>query len=250
VDDSEVGRFASTDGAARYRVLVAVTDDQRNRANKLVRQRYALSGYARLVDPLVEGRPPCRSIVLLVEASNGRPLATATVLDDSPSGLPCDEIYRREIDELRRAGRRLTEVVRLAADARSADSQLVLLQLMAFVYVGAAMAFGATDAVIEVNPRHVVYYRRMLSFEPIGPERPCPRVGGAPAVLLRARDFRSLEAGPVMAKHKTAYAQLTLVQMTSAAEVMRRYLDRSHTDAHELDDDVWGEILRDGVLAY
>ena len=41
------------------------------------------------------------------------------------------------------------------------------------------------DFVIEVNPRHVNYYRRLLCFEVLGQERPCPRVQGAPAVLLR-----------------------------------------------------------------
>ena len=39
--------------------------------------------------------------------------------------------------------------------------------------------------VIEVNPRHVRYYERMLGFEVIGPERMNPRVE-APAVLLRS----------------------------------------------------------------
>ena len=37
---------------------------------------------------------------------------------------------------------------------------------------------------IEVNPRHVAFYRRMLGFADFGGERPCSRVG-APAVLLR-----------------------------------------------------------------
>lgn len=37
---------------------------------------------------------------------------------------------------------------------------------------------------IEVNPRHVEFYRRMLGFEMFGAERLCNRVN-APAVLLR-----------------------------------------------------------------
>ena len=40
------------------------------------------------------------------------------------------------------------------------------------------------DVFIEVNPRHVSFYRRALCFTVAGPERICPRVG-APAVLLR-----------------------------------------------------------------
>lgn len=39
-----------------------------------------------------------------------------------------------------------------------------------------------TDFVIEVNPRHELFYKRMLGFNRIGEERMCPRVG-APAIL-------------------------------------------------------------------
>jgi hypothetical protein len=36
---------------------------------------------------------------------------------------------------------------------------------------------------IEVNPRHVAFYKRMLNFSPAGDCKICPRVD-APAVLL------------------------------------------------------------------
>ena len=42
----------------------------------------------------------------------------------------------------------------------------------------------ATDFLIEVNPRHMLFYQRMLGFELFGEEKICPRVN-APAVLLR-----------------------------------------------------------------
>ena len=41
----------------------------------------------------------------------------------------------------------------------------------------------ASDLVMEVNPRHVSYYLRMLGCKVAGAETICPRVG-APAVLL------------------------------------------------------------------
>jgi hypothetical protein len=60
-----------------------------------------------------------------------------------------------------------------------------LVRLFNFIYIFARRVKGFDDFVIEVNPSHVNYYRRMLSFDQAGPERPCPRVKGAPAVLLR-----------------------------------------------------------------
>ena len=51
-------------------------------------------------------------------------------------------------------------------------------------YLYARVVHCCSDYVIEVNPRHVMFYQRMLGFEGVGAERPCTRVG-APAVLLR-----------------------------------------------------------------
>ena len=53
-------------------------------------------------------------------------------------------------------------------------------------YMYARRLHRCTDILIEVNPRHVRFYRSMLGFEVLGPERTCPRVN-APAVLLRLR---------------------------------------------------------------
>jgi hypothetical protein len=59
----------------------------------------------------------------------------------------------------------------------------VLAGLFHTAYLFAAALHDYTFAVIEVNPRHVGFYRRALAFEPIGPERMNLRVQ-APSVLL------------------------------------------------------------------
>ena len=61
---------------------------------------------------------------------------------------------------------------------------MLLVRLFNFIYIFALRVRRFDDFVIEVNPRHVNYYKRMLLFEQIGTERPCPRVQGAPATLL------------------------------------------------------------------
>jgi hypothetical protein len=50
---------------------------------------------------------------------------------------------------------------------------------------------GVTDVVVEVNPRHVGFYRRAFGFQPMSDVRTCERVN-APAVLLRL-DVAELE---------------------------------------------------------
>jgi hypothetical protein len=126
------------------------------------------------------------TFTLLAEDASGRAAATISlVFDSSSAGLPCDEIYADKLDDLRASGCMLSEVTRLAIDQEHAHSRALLVNLFILCSVFARRVMSYTDFVIEVNPRHTAFYRRMLSFEPAGPERPCPRVQDAPAVLLR-----------------------------------------------------------------
>jgi hypothetical protein len=96
--------------------------------------------------------------------------------------LPADENFRHELDRLRQQGRRLCEPSRLAIEQGA--SRRVFAGLIHISYIYAHAIHGYTDYVIEVNPRHVMFYRRMLGFVGCGTQRNCSRVN-APAVLLR-----------------------------------------------------------------
>lgn len=174
--------------ASKYRILVASDRPTRERAYALAHQIYKECGYAP-----EEGRGLCvapydaqaDTFTLLVEDERGRDVATVTLVFDAPGGLPCDEIFSAELQPLRGSGRRLIEVTRLAMLRELAGSKHLLLQLFNLIYIYAGQVKRRNDFVIEVNPRHVAFYQRLLKFEQLGPERPCSRVRGAPAVLLR-----------------------------------------------------------------
>lgn len=180
-------RFRDASGV-RFGIFVARDRESLGRANELVRRMYAQRGY-------VSERPsawerattpnPAKTITLLAEDASGRAAGTVTLAFDGPDGLPSDEIYGPELDALRAKGRCLTEVTRLAIHDRHARSKGLLLQLLNFISIYARRFRQDTDFVVSVNPRHAAFYRRLLDFEPAGPERPCPRVRNAPAVLLR-----------------------------------------------------------------
>jgi hypothetical protein len=80
------------------------------------------------------------------------------------------------------SSRPLCEPSRLAIDKNV--TKRVFAAMIHISYLYAHRIHGYTDYVIEVNPRHVMFYKRMLGFADFGAERPCSRVG-APAVLLR-----------------------------------------------------------------
>ena len=69
-----------------------------------------------------------------------------------------------EVDALRQNKRQLCEFTRLALESEEQPSKSVLARLFHTAYVHAHHRRGAEQMVIEVNPRHVAFYRRMLGL--------------------------------------------------------------------------------------
>jgi hypothetical protein len=169
-----------------FKIRVARRPIARRDARTLIQRKYAGRGYA---IPLIAQRP---RVLTFIAYDEGRIVGTVGLGSDSPGGLAADELYHAEIDRLRADGCRVCEFTRLAVD-RTAASKSVLAGLFHTAYLYASKICGYTHAVIEVNPRHVVFYGKELNFDPIGPERMNSRVN-APAVLLCA-SFATIAAG-------------------------------------------------------
>ena len=165
--DTEVGAF---------KIRLAGSPESRRDAVFLVQQRYASRGYRTSATQLNS------SVCTFAAYADAHLAGTMSLRLDSAEGLTADLLFREEIDKLRREGRRVCEFTRLAVDV-SHGSRPVLAGLFHTVYLYAQTIHDFKYVVIEVNPRHVGYYRRSLGFEVIGAERHNPRVN-APAVLL------------------------------------------------------------------
>ncbi|WP_342116955.1 N-acyl amino acid synthase FeeM domain-containing protein [Pseudoduganella sp. OTU4001] len=162
----------------QFHIRLANSAGQREAASLLLQKMYGWRGYE--VDPAAPHLP---NRITLAADSQGETVGTMSLcLDDPAIGLPADENFGDILGELRAQGRRLCEPARLAID-RNVNMR-VFAALIHISYVYAHNLHGCTDYVIEVNPRHVMFYQRMLGFRELAPERHCNRVG-APAVLLR-----------------------------------------------------------------
>ena len=164
-------------GRQEFKVRLATTDDRRKSASLLIEKMYSWRGY----DADALGQDPNK--ITLVAYQEDKVVGTLTLGLDSPGGMVVDQLYKREADQLRAAGRKPCDITRLAID-QEIKSKSVLAALFHLSFIYGHSIHGATDFLIEVNPRHVVFYQRMLGFEPFGEEKVCPRVN-APAVLLR-----------------------------------------------------------------
>jgi len=178
--------------AVTLRATVAESADQIEAAMHLIRRRYAWRGYdmpEQEESSVREAFSPDSSQVVFVATSGHATIGTITLGLDRPSGLLAENSYGEEIEQYRSAGRNVCEVTRLAV-AEEAESKPVLAALFSLTWAAASVN-NVTDMFVEVNPRHVVFYRRILGFEVAADERFCDRVG-APSVLLRV-DMDDLE---------------------------------------------------------
>jgi hypothetical protein len=177
IDQSQVESEETTRVSRQeFKVRLATTEDRRKSASLLIEKMYSWRGYetdALNADP---------NKITLVAHHDSTVAGTVTLGLDSPKGLVVDELYKEEVDALRVQGRKIAELTKLAVDESSA-SKSVLAALFHIAFIYAFHIHKYTDFVIEVNPRHALFYKRMLGFNLLGNERLCPRVG-APAVLL------------------------------------------------------------------
>jgi hypothetical protein len=103
------------------------------------------------------------------------------VLDNALLGLPMESIYPTEIDELRAAGRRLVEVTGLADDGLNTREFIPVFVALMRLMTQYCLSQAADAMVIAINPRHRIFYRRVLGFVPLGPCRAYPAVQNHPA---------------------------------------------------------------------
>lgn len=162
----------------KFKIRLASSDSRRRTASMLIEKRYAARGYT--AGTLNEDPRRITVLVFMEEKIVG----TTTLGLDGPAGLMADSIYKDEIDSLRAEGRSVCELTKLAIDDEYVDSKHIVAALFHLCKIYGQSLQHATDFVIEINPRHAAFYKKLLGFESFGSERVCPRVN-APAVLLR-----------------------------------------------------------------
>jgi hypothetical protein len=165
-------------------VKFASTESEWEQAFALAAARYSASGYESPGANRLRFAPhhALPDTVTLVAKHEGEVAATLSiVMDNRFLGLPMEETYPDEIAGLRREGRRLAETTTLAdAELGMREFRQVFVTLIKL-----GMQYhrnqGGDTPVIAVNPRHRLFYTKMLSFQPLGPCRSYAAVQDAPA---------------------------------------------------------------------
>ncbi len=162
-----------------YTIRAADSEGHRSSANILVNRMYAWRGYHSTQQPVPVKNP---NRITLIASDHDTTVGTVSVGFDNAEGLLVDELFGKEANQMRRDRTVLCEFIKLAIDS-SVRSKAVLASLFHVAFIYAHEVKGCDRILIEVNPRHVRYYERMLGFEVKSEQRLNPRVN-APAVLL------------------------------------------------------------------
>ncbi|MFZ5426144.1 MAG: N-acyl amino acid synthase FeeM domain-containing protein [Thermodesulfobacteriota bacterium] len=186
-------------------IKIAETLDEYTQAFRVLHDEYHASGYLKHPNPagLSFGlHHLLPKTCVFVFKSYLTVLSTISYIPDSDMfGLPMDELYKPEIDALRDAGRKVVEIGSLATQRhRRWQNLMMFLAKAVFRY---AMATGADDLCIMVNPKHVRFYGSIFLFQPFGEERHYQKVD-APAVALRV-DMHSIEPSLLQAYGSTDF---------------------------------------------
>lgn len=142
-------------------------------------------------------------------------LATLTLVEDSPFGVPMDKIYKDELDEMRHQKTTFGEVTMLATntallqhpetDFKSSDQMIVLLYLFRELFSHVRNALCLSSLVACFHPRHEMFYQA-IKFAPLGSLKPYGSVHDNPAVAYRLNvaDLDQLSGG--LEKYMSAQA--------------------------------------------
>ena len=186
-------------------VVIAETRDELEQAFSLVYREYINLGY--ITEPnssqiylTIHHMLPETAVFIF--KSYLKVISTLTqIFDGDVFGLPMDALYHDELNALRDENRKIVEISALVTPSEIRWRNI-------FMYLYRAIYWHAVyknvdDLCIMVNPKHVKFYKSILFFEDLGPERHYPKVG-APAVALR------LDLGNFRVKLRKEYGALDL----------------------------------------
>lgn len=197
--DLSAGRRRGGNSASIWKRLqfrIAGGPAERLAALRLVHQRYSSS---KLIEPCqlklrVTPQHLLPTTTIFVGIADKSVFCTISLIRDSEHGLPLDTIYAPEVQRLRKQGRQIAEVSSLAfAECGTPGSFRKAFVQLTRIMAQFARHHGVTSLLMATNPRHQMYYQRLMGFRRIGGVKSYPSVSNHPAVACLL-DFDEADA--------------------------------------------------------
>ena len=164
---------------------------------RLVHDAYVERGY---IEPRSDGQlvlyPHLDHIpetTVLIAEQDGQIVGTNSLTVDSPRGLPSDEDFKKECDNIRAERRKLAGSWRLCTRTGFRDERSIVMELIART-VQMTLENKIETCVFTVHPRHARVYEKLLNMQTVvRREQTVKGLQNAPAVFMRC-DYENLPA--------------------------------------------------------
>lgn len=169
----------------------------------------------------------------MVARVSGAISGTATVVRNSPAGLPCSRIYGNIIRDLTTKGRTVVEGTMLSCeDSGKVAANQISMEIIAAA-IGYALETGVDDFLLVVNPRHMRFWTEVVGLDLIGEERSCSHVQGKPGFLIRL-DIAAIRKGTM--EYTAGFQKFISPYIYSADELTKKgFLDDNYLAAQDLE---------------
>jgi len=208
-------------------IRVVRTREELEKAYALVYKEYLKKGFTKeepygLRFSFYNALPETTTLIAIKD--NSEVIATATIILDSPLGLPMDGVFQAELELLRGEGKNLCEITMLAVDSEffkhnfrdlpfSVSLYIFSFLKVVFDYVQDVLAFDTMCA--AVHPHRKAIFDHLL-FKDLGNEKPYENANCAPAIA-KYLDLYTVEEG-FSKPGKERLARIFLHQRTNPAQ--------------------------------
>ena len=92
---------------------------------------------------------------------DGKVIATLSVIIDNSAGLPCEHLFKNEVNSFRDSNKKIAEISRFAVSQDFKKNSVVIFQyLFQLLYHSYVSSSNVTDCIIMVEPRHCKVYKK------------------------------------------------------------------------------------------
>lgn len=170
-----------------FRIKVAQTVDEREAAFRLGYKAYLEKGYVKKCksEKLICDYDFAPETVILIVTDRLKQIAgTVTLVFSEDTNLPAKKVYRQEFNSIELSGKKVAEYCRFAIDPSYRNSREILSLLFEYASIYIETVKRYDGFIIEVTPRHSIFYKELLGFVLISKPKCCPQVANTVGVLL------------------------------------------------------------------
>ncbi len=186
---------------------IAISTEEFEQAFELVTQQYINVGLHKKTSQLRLTRyhllPDTKVFIAIRKNSDYSEtvIGTITMITDRLMGLPMDELYKKQLNNLRSSGLNLAEVIGLSVSPEQSAIQNNIIVYLYKICLQYARLTHINDLLCSVSKKHIRFYEDLLLFKPVGEILPYSYANGQLAqghrldIHQASKEFKEVYSG-------------------------------------------------------